>query len=271
MSAINKETKENLKAFSQDDFKNAKTNTTQNTNKTFENYPLDNYGFMGSEFLKEAGLSENLRFHSNSLQAIKNYLTLPFYEHNSEDGNAYFSNYFNSVDLGGGLKNAFEELENFIQIKDSYTKAELLEAFKNDKDFMDIKLRSDIPLILDYTTTENGSEKIALEGVILLFSLSNYGEAYAKSDKSELGEYGKYLAGFPNSWLDSPMIAKDSTFEETRKIVTKSMTDWFLQKVLKLDKTIDYETQNPAKSEIQALKYLGMESQKESTKKYKNI
>ncbi|TLD89210.1 hypothetical protein [Helicobacter sp. MIT 05-5294] len=60
---------------------------------------------------------------------------------------------------------------------------------------------------------ENDKEKIALEGVIMLFSLSNHGEAYAKSSKSELGEYGKYLVGIPNSWLDSPMIAKDSTFE----------------------------------------------------------
>ena len=227
-------------AFTQEDFKNAKANLTTNSNKTFEKYPLDNYGFVGNEFLKEAGLPEDLKFHSDSLQAIKNYLTLPFYEHHS-DGNDYFSNYFDSVDLGGGLKNAFDSLENFIAIKDSYTKEELLIAFK-DNENMGISLRGNIPLVKDYTFMENGEEKIALEGVIMLFSLINYGEAYAKSENSQLGEYGKYLAGLPNSWLESPSISKDSTFQETSKRVKENFIDWFLQKVSEIKEIPTMET-----------------------------
>ena len=230
IGAINKNSKDT--AFNQEDFKNAKANSATNSNKTFEKYPLDNYGFMGNEFLKESGLPEGLKFHSNSLQAIKNYLTLPFYEHHS-DGNDYFSNYFDSVDLGGGLKNAFDSLEKFIDIKDNYTKEELLNIFKDNEGFID-SLRGDIALVEDYTFMENGEEKIALEGVIMLFSLVNYGEAYAKSENSQLGEYGKYLAGLPNSWLESPSILQDSTFQETSKKVKENFIDWFLQKVLEI-------------------------------------
>ena len=108
-----------------------------------------------------------------------------------------------------------------------------MNIFKDNEGFID-SLRGDIALVEDYTFMENGEEKIALEGVIMLFSLVNYGEAYAKSENSQLGEYGKYLAGLPNSWLESPSILQDSTFQETSKKVKENFIDWFLQKVLEI-------------------------------------
>lgn len=241
IASVNDESKKQLSAFSQEDFKNSKKTNTKDTNKSFENYSLDIYGFMGSDFLQEAKLPDNLKFHSSSLVAIKNYLTLPFYEHNKQNGNSYLSNYFDSIDLAGGLNNAFKSIKEILastdnsHLKESYTKEELLQSFKDNEDFI-TRLTHDNPLIKDYTIVENNEEKIAIEGIVLLFSVSNYGESYAKSDKSKLGEYGKYLAGLPNSYLESPTILENEAFKETSKKVNKHMLDWFWKTMLGLDK-----------------------------------
>ncbi len=206
-------------------------------NHSFGGYSVDEYGFMGEEFLKAANLPSDYKIHKNALQAIHDVSTIPVVRMNSEDIHPVFD----SIDIIAGLSYAYKEIQSLTQgkfdSKEAYSEDEIKHMFKDSFEKFSFNFGFNTPLMQDYKNEKGEFKK---EGIMLSYAFVMDTFAKAESPFTKLSEYGKFLRGMPSSYSPNKedTTKKPKTPEELKKEMLNQLDEVYL-KILERAKEID--------------------------------
>ncbi len=127
-------------------------NTSQLSHQTsngFGGYSVDEYGFMGEEFLKAANLPNEYKIHKNALQAFNDFYTTPDFIDSKTTPQAQFE----AIDLIAGLSYAYKEIQSLTQgkfdSKEAYSEDEIKHMFKDSFEKFSFNFGFNTPLMQD--------------------------------------------------------------------------------------------------------------------------
>ncbi len=206
-------------------------NTSQLSHQTsngFGGYSVDEYGFMGEEFLKAANLPNEYKIHKNALQAFNDFYTTPDFIDSKTTPQAQFE----AIDLIAGLSYAYKEIQSLTQgkfdSKEAYSEDEIKHMFKDSFEKFSFNFGFNTPLMQDYKNEKGEFKK---EGIMLSYAFVMDTFAKAESPFTKLSEYGKFLRGMPSSYSPNKedTTKKPKTPEELKKEMLNQLDEVYLK------------------------------------------
>ncbi len=206
-------------------------NTSQLSHQTsngFGGYSVDEYGFMGEEFLKAANLPNEYKIHKNALQAFNDFYTTPDFIDSKTTPQAQFE----AIDLIAGLSYAYKEIQSLTQgkfdSKEAYSEDEIKHMFKDSFEKFSFNFGFNTPLMQDYKNEKGEFKK---EGIMLSYAFVMDTFAKAESPFTKLSEYGKFLRGMPSSYSPNKedTTKKPKIPEELKKEMLNQLDEVYLK------------------------------------------
>lgn len=181
------------------------TGKNTGSKNTFGGYSTDEYGFMGEDFNKAAGLPNDSKIHKNALQALNDFYTISI--HSS----------YESIDLIAGISYANQELNSLLTSnKEYYTKAEIMQMTKGSKgEFYENDFNT--LLMQDYSNEKGEFKK---EGILLMYAM--------KSGAFENAE-SPYTIEKESKNNTTIINQKEKTAEEKAKETKDALMDYYMK------------------------------------------